>query len=163
MNRFEHQLWHWARRVRRRLASRRGDLVHVLTPTNRVDERLPVPSACCSLSVSPPASWQLGRGAYIHAKAQLAQFLIASAWSKTLGRAAGSQAVAVGGTRGRWRASMRKCRASVCMCWPARMAAPLRSAPGMCMATPLPGTPGNSVIGGHRDTHFAFLRDLKTR
>ena len=27
--------------------------------------------------------------------------------------------------------------------------------------TALPGTPGNSVLGGHRDTHFAFLRHLR--
>lgn len=26
---------------------------------------------------------------------------------------------------------------------------------------PLPGTPGNSVIGGHRDTHLVFLRHLR--
>jgi sortase A len=28
-------------------------------------------------------------------------------------------------------------------------------------ASPLPGQPGTSVIGGHRDTHFEFLRHLK--
>jgi len=33
--------------------------------------------------------------------------------------------------------------------------------PGHMHGTALPGLPGNSVIGGHRDTHFAFLRDLK--
>ena len=33
--------------------------------------------------------------------------------------------------------------------------------PGHRHGTPLPGAAGNSVIGGHRDTHFAFLRDLK--
>lgn len=33
--------------------------------------------------------------------------------------------------------------------------------PGHRTATPLPGEPGNSLIGGHRDTHFKFLRDLK--
>ena len=27
--------------------------------------------------------------------------------------------------------------------------------------TPLPGAAGNSVIGGHRDTHLAFLRNVK--
>src|SRR5262249_55297512 len=28
-------------------------------------------------------------------------------------------------------------------------------------ASALPGDPGNSIIAGHRDTHFRFLQDLK--
>jgi sortase A len=33
--------------------------------------------------------------------------------------------------------------------------------PGHLTGTPVPGAPGNSVIGGHRDTHLAFLRHVK--
>jgi len=33
--------------------------------------------------------------------------------------------------------------------------------PGHVFGTPLPGEAGNSVIGAHRDTHFAFLRDVR--
>jgi len=33
--------------------------------------------------------------------------------------------------------------------------------PGHVDGTALPGQPGNAVVGGHRDTHFAFLRELK--
>ncbi|MGH8686308.1 MAG: class GN sortase [Burkholderiales bacterium] len=33
--------------------------------------------------------------------------------------------------------------------------------PGHPDGTPLPGSPGNSVIGGHRDTQLAFLRRLR--
>lgn len=33
--------------------------------------------------------------------------------------------------------------------------------PGHVTATPLPGNGGNSVIVGHRDTHFTVLKDLK--
>jgi sortase A len=33
--------------------------------------------------------------------------------------------------------------------------------PGHVFGTPLPGEAGNSVIGAHRDTHFAFLRELQ--
>ena len=33
--------------------------------------------------------------------------------------------------------------------------------PGHVSGTPLPGEAGNSVIGGHRDTHLAFLAKLK--
>ena len=34
--------------------------------------------------------------------------------------------------------------------------------PGHVDGTPLPGDPGNSVLSGHRDTHFAFLRELRS-
>jgi len=33
--------------------------------------------------------------------------------------------------------------------------------PGHLSASSLPGEPGNSVIAGHRDTHFNFLRDIE--
>lgn len=32
--------------------------------------------------------------------------------------------------------------------------------PGHLAGTAPVGSPGNAVVGGHRDTHFAFLRDL---
>ena len=34
--------------------------------------------------------------------------------------------------------------------------------PGHVLGIALLGTSGNSVIGGHRDTHLAFLRELST-
>jgi sortase A len=34
--------------------------------------------------------------------------------------------------------------------------------PGHVDGTPLPGEAGNAVISGHRDTHFAFLRELRS-
>ena len=34
--------------------------------------------------------------------------------------------------------------------------------PGHVAGTPLPGQNGNSVVSGHRDTHFAFLRELRS-
>jgi sortase A len=33
--------------------------------------------------------------------------------------------------------------------------------PGHLSASSLPGERGNSVIAGHRDTHFSFLRDVE--
>jgi len=105
--------------------------------------------------------WQFGQGIYIQAKARLAQYLIADAWNKTL---AGRRAV----KPWPWADT-----------WPvARIDAPaagehlyvlegangraIAFGPGHVQGTPLPGMPGNSVIGGHRDTHFAFLRTLKS-
>ena len=104
--------------------------------------------------------WQFGSGSYIYIKAQLAQFLLSNAWSKTMlgeekvkpwswadthpvakinfSKNQGDYIVLAGGT-GRTMAF----------------------GPGHLSATPLPGNGGNSVIVGHRDTHLAVLKDLK--
>jgi sortase A len=117
-------------------------------------------TAAAVLGLLAIAAWQAGEAAYIHAKAWLAQRLIANAWNQA--RATGTDA-----RPWPWADT-----------WPvARIEAPrqgtsltilagasgrtLAFGPGHIDGTPLPGEPGNSVISGHRDTHFAFLRDLK--
>jgi sortase A len=104
--------------------------------------------------------WQLGQGAYIHAKARLAQALMGQAWARTL---EGEREV----KPWPWADT-----------WPvARLVVPaldvdlfvlagadgrtIAFGPGHVFGTPLPGEAGNSAIGGHRDTHLAFLRDLE--
>lgn len=104
--------------------------------------------------------WQLGEGAYIYAKAQLAQELILDAWEKGV---ANHQAVKP------W---------SWADTWPvARLMVPrlsidqivlagdngraLAFGPGHRIGSALPGTVGNSLISGHRDTHFNFLKELR--
>ena len=105
------------------------------------------------------ALYQLSGAGWIYAKATLAQHLIARSWekSKSLGQAprpwpwADTRAVArltvpsrgvelyvLDGTSGR----------------------SLAFGPGHVNGTAAPGSEGNSVIVAHRDTHFAFLRDL---
>lgn len=104
--------------------------------------------------------WQLGQGAYIPAKAWLAQELMQRAWL---------------------RASVdddRQVPWPWADTWPvARLSAKsgevdlivlsggtgrtLAFGPGHLSASSLPGEPGNSVIAGHRDTHFSFLRDIE--
>ena len=104
--------------------------------------------------------WQLGHGAYIPAKAWLAQELMQHAWAR-----AGSTE-----TRSRpwpWADT-----------WPvARLTArsgevdlivlaggsgrTLAFGPGHLSASAMPGEVGNTVIAGHRDTHFQFLRDVE--
>jgi sortase A len=37
----------------------------------------------------------------------------------------------------------------------------LRRGPGHLPGTPIPGTLGNSVIAGHRDTHFRMLKNIR--
>ncbi len=105
------------------------------------------------------ALWNVSAAAYIAAKAELAQFLLDQAWQQTV----------EGGNRIRpwdWADT-----------WPvARLVLPasgekaiilegasgrnLAFGPGHLSATPLPGESGNSVIVGHRDTHFAMLEGV---
>jgi len=100
--------------------------------------------------------WQLGGAAAIHGKAWLAQRLLEDAWSETL---AGDRAV----KPWPWADT-----------WPvARLRAPeagvdlfvLAGASGRTLAfgpAVIAGTEGlgHRILSGHRDTHFAFLRDL---
>ena len=102
----------------------------------------------------------LAHGAWIPAKAALAQVLLDHAWQETLR------------TRGPTRPW------SWADTWPvARLIAPshkksmvvlagadgaaLAFGPGHLTTSAPPGASDNSVIAGHRDTHFAFLRFLK--
>ncbi|HZF20195.1 MAG TPA: class GN sortase [Burkholderiales bacterium] len=104
--------------------------------------------------------WQLGGGLYIHAKAMLAQILVRSAWERTLAGERQAKPWPWADT------------------WPvARLSVPeqdvdlfilagangrtIAFGPGYVFGTALPGEDGNSVIGGHRDTHLRFLRDTK--
>lgn len=103
--------------------------------------------------------WNIGQGAYIYAKAVLAQHLLRQAWRATqLGEVAvkpwswadtypvarltapkqGVDLIVLAGASGRT----------------------LAFGPGHVEGTPLPGTTGNSVLSAHRDTHFAFLQHL---
>lgn len=106
------------------------------------------------------AAWHAGQAAYLHAKAALGQWLLARAWQDT--RISGSPTKP----------------------WPwadthpiARLVAPtqdvnllvLEGASGRTLAwgpahvegTAAPGTIGAAIVTGHRDTHFAFLRDVQ--
>lgn len=106
-------------------------------------------------------AWQVGQGVYIKAKAEVAQLLLERAWQRTL---------IEGGSQKAWP------WADV---WPiAMLEAPaqgkrqfvlsnasgeaLAFGPGHLLGSPLPGDGGTSVIAGHRDTHFSFLRDLES-
>ena len=117
------------------------------------------PLAAAVLVLLALAAWQLGGAAWIHAKATLAQHLIASAWEGTKKDGArrpwpwadtrpvarltvpsrGISLYVLAGTSGR----------------------SLAFGPGHVDGTALPGSSGNSVIVAHRDTHFAFLRNLR--
>lgn len=104
--------------------------------------------------------WQVSRAGYIHAKAYLAQVLIADAWARTRDGSAHAKPWPWADT---WpvaqlRAPHQNAAAFVLAGADGRT---LAFGPGHVYGTPLPGEPGNSVIGAHRDTHFAFLRALR--
>ncbi len=103
--------------------------------------------------------WQFGEGSYIYAKAAVAQELIEEAWHKTLQNLESHKPWPWADT------------------WPvARIKVPeldvdlyvlagdngraLAFGPGYRFGTALPGELGTSLISGHRDTHFKFLKDL---
>ncbi len=107
--------------------------------------------SCLVLAMS-----QLGTGVYIQLKAALAQQLIARAWEQP-GPAqpwpwADTQPVA----RLEWPARAR----SLYVLSGGRGNA-LAFGPAHDPASDAPGSPGLSIIGGHRDTHFALLADVK--
>lgn len=104
--------------------------------------------------------WHLGQGVYIHAKAKLAQYLIAGAWAKTI---AGQRAVKPWPWADTWpvaRLTVPSAGADLFVLAGAS-GRTIAFGPGHVYGTAMPGAEGNSVIGGHRDTHFAVLRDLK--
>jgi sortase A len=115
-------------------------------------------AAALALAIAGGACF--GQGLWIYAKAEFAQILIANAWQRRLAGEASPKP------------------------WPwadtfplAKLEAPaqgvtlyvlagssgrtLAFGPGHQDGTPSPGEPGNSVVGGHRDTHLAFLQHLK--
>ena len=105
------------------------------------------------------ALWFWGETAMIAAKAYVSRRLIASAWERTL---------VDGGNHKPW---------PWADTWPAARiefsgrdslyilagstGASLAFGPGHVRGTALPGTEGAAVVGGHRDTHFARLKDSR--
>jgi len=104
--------------------------------------------------------WQLGQGAYIPTKAWFAQELMQRAWmrasdetdqpapwpwadtwpvARLTAKSGDVDLIVLAGGSGRT----------------------LAFGPGHLSASALPGDPGNSVIAGHRDTHFRFLQDIE--
>lgn len=104
--------------------------------------------------------WQTGEGLYIHAKARLAQVLIARAWSASSGTGSSVRPWPWADTYpiARLRVPTRNIDLYVLEGDSGRS---LAFAPGHMTRTSLPGKAGNAVISAHRDTHFAFLRHLQ--
>ena len=104
--------------------------------------------------------WQIGSASYIHTKAILAQVLLETAWDKTVH---GQQEVKPWPWADTWPIS----RLDVPGLGIDRIVlagasgSSLAFGPGHLFGSSLPGQQGNTVIAGHRDTHFRFLKDIK--
>ncbi|WP_439135821.1 class GN sortase [Pseudomaricurvus sp.] len=103
-----------------------------------------------------------GHAGYLYSKAVLAQWLIADAWQQSL---AEHKPVRPWPWADTWPVARLKYQNhdTVEDLYVLEGAAgnSLAFGPGHMAGTALPGTPGNSVVGGHRDTHFAFLKELQ--
>ena len=104
-------------------------------------------------------AWQVSTAGWIHAKAWLAQRLLASAWQETManGNAAKPWAWADTHPLARLRVPAHGIDQIVLA---GSSGSSLAFAPGHVDGSPAPGEPGLSLIGGHRDTHFAFLENV---
>ena len=105
--------------------------------------------------------WQAAKAACLQMRNRLAQRLIDRAWQRSRARATPvkpwpwAQTVPV--------ARLEAPRHGVAMTVLAgARGRTLPFGPGHVEGTPLPGACGNAVISGHRRTHFAFLRDLRS-
>jgi len=105
--------------------------------------------------------WQAGEAVYIHAKAWVAQRLIAVAWDRSLASGAAVKPWPWADTFPVARLEAPRQGAEL-MVLSGASGRTLAFGPGHVDGTPLPGDPGNAVVSGHRDTHFAFLRKLRS-
>lgn len=103
--------------------------------------------------------WQLGQGAYIPAKAWLAQELMHRAWRKSR---QGESEVPPWPWADTWPVARLTAKGGdiELIILEGGSGRTLAFAPGHLSVSVLPGKKGNSIIAGHRDTHFRFLQFL---
>ena len=95
--------------------------------------------------------WQVSAGLWIHAKAQLAQILIESAWNKTLVDQHAHKPWPWADT---WPVARMHTADEELYILEGAQGNSLAFGPGHLQGSVLPGKKGISIIGGHRDTHF---------
>ena len=104
--------------------------------------------------------WQLGQGAYIPAKALLAQELMQRAWTRGI---EGADQAPPWPWADTWPVARLSAKAGDVdlIVLAGGSGRTLAFGPGHLSASAMPGQKGNTVIAGHRDTHFSFLKDLE--
>ena len=106
------------------------------------------------------ATWHAGHAGYLHAKAWLGQHLLERAWQQSSTSGADVHPWPWADTHPVARISVPSRGVDLVVLAGAN-GATLAWAPGHLDGTAMPGTRGNAVVTAHRDTHFAFLRDLQ--
>jgi len=104
--------------------------------------------------------WLLGETAYMAAKAQLAQYLLEDAWQRHLADGQSHRPWPWADTSPIARLEFPLQHQSLVVLEGAS-GRNLAFAPAHLSASVKPGQQGMSVIGGHRDTHFGFLRQVQ--
>jgi len=104
--------------------------------------------------------WQLGQGAYIPAKAWFAQELMLRAWARTVEDDDRQVPWPWADTWPVARLSAKSGKVDLIVL-AGGSGRTLAFGPGHLSASSMPGESGNSVIAGHRDTHFNFLRNVE--
>lgn len=104
--------------------------------------------------------WQFGQGAYIPAKAWFAQALMQRAWDRTLD---GEERAVPWSWADTWPVARLMARSGEIdlIVLAGGSGRTLAFGPGHLGASAMPGDNGNTVIAGHRDTHFQFLRQVE--
>ena len=113
-----------------------------------------------SMALIVLACWQIGQGVYIYAKAQLAQYLIASSWQES---EMGNRQVKPWAWADMWPvAKLVVAEHDIEQYVLAGTSGEsLAFGPGHVFSSAAPATTGNTVIAAHRDTHFAFLQNIQ--
>ena len=104
--------------------------------------------------------WQIVEGGWIHAKATLAKHLVSNAWSETLASGKPARPWPWADTWPVARLRFPSLQRDVAVLAGAS-GSTLAFGPGHLDGTAAPGTPGHSVIAGHRDTSFTLLGKLQ--
>jgi len=102
----------------------------------------------------------VGQGLYIKAKAVVAQSLLEKAWGRALAGEIAPKAWPWADTWPVAKINLPRLGQKAIVLNNASGEA-MAFGPGLVAGTPLPGRPGTSVISGHRDTHFRFLKDVQ--
>lgn len=113
-----------------------------------------------ALVLALSACWPLAHAGYMTAKAELAQVLLLRAWNQT--RQSGEAVKPWPWADTAPVARLRVARLAVDqIVLSGDSGRTLAFGPGWTESSAAPGTHGLSVISAHRDTHFAFLRELQ--
>lgn len=113
------------------------------------------------------------KGGYMQAKAHFAQFLVANAWERTLAQGGQHKPWSWADTYPVARLFLEDDTPAAASLWQSdnsrkslyvlagAVGRTLAFGPGMLLSGARPGETGNTVIAGHRDTHFAALEHMK--